>query len=155
MTHIYVFNMFQALVCLYALAKGGWPERWAAILLASASVATIVLAFEPVTHFRTIDMRELAIDVFLMSGLFVVAILANRFWPLWLAALHLLGIGIHGVRGSDPALVPWMYAVAEGKIAYPMIGLLAVGVLRHRLRLARYGRDPDWSFSWRRRRGEF
>ena len=35
---------------------------------------------------------------------------------LWLAALHLLAVGIHGVKGFDTALMPWMYAQAGGKL---------------------------------------
>ncbi|MGE7206364.1 hypothetical protein ACQKJZ_11865 [Sphingomonas sp. NPDC019816] len=149
MTHIYVFNLLQSLVCLYALALGGWPERSIAIILLAASVATLLLPFDPATSFRSVEKLELIIDLGLMGGLIVVALLANRFWPLWLAALHLLAIGIHGVRGFDTAMVPWMYAAAGGKLAYPMIGLLAAGVLRHRMRVARYGRDPDWTLPWR------
>lgn len=149
MTHIYVFNILQALVCLCALTLGGWPERATAVILLCASVATIVLPFDPSTSFRSVETLELVIDVTLMGGLMAVALLANRFWPLWLAALHLLAVGIHGVKGFDPALMPWMYAQAGGKLAYPMLVLLAAGVLRHRLRLARYGSDPDWSLPWR------
>jgi hypothetical protein len=149
MTHIYIFNLLQGLVCLYALALGGWPERSIAIILLDASVATVMLPFDPATSFRSVEKLELVIDVALMGGLITVALLANRFWPLWLAALHLLAIGIHGVRGFDTALVPWMYAAAGGKLAYPMIALLAAGVLRHRMRMARYGHDPDWTLPWR------
>ncbi|WP_440978199.1 hypothetical protein ACQHGV_10825 [Sphingomonas pseudosanguinis] len=149
MTHVYVFLALQTLVCLYAMICGGRPERWTAIMLFFASVATLLLPFDPSTSFRTVEKLELLIDLSLMAGLVTVALLANRFWPLWLAALHLLAIGIHGVRGFDTALVPWMYAAAGGKLAYPMIGLLAAGVLRHRMRVARYGHDPDWSLPWR------
>ena len=50
-----------------------------------------------------------------------------------------------GVKAIQPALVPWMYAGASGKIAYPMLVLLAVGAVRHRKRVLRFGSDPDWS----------
>lgn len=149
MTHIYVFNLLQALVCLYALTLGGWPERATAVILLFASVATIILPFDPMTSFRRVETLELIIDLALMIGLMAIALLANRFWPLWLASLHLLAVAIHGVKGFDSGLVPWMYAAAGGKLAYPMLFLLAMGVLRHRIRLARYGTDPDWSLPWR------
>ncbi|HIV76324.1 MAG TPA: hypothetical protein H9899_02245 [Candidatus Sphingomonas excrementigallinarum] len=149
MTHVYIFNLIQALVCLYALTMGGWPERATAVILLFASVATIVLRFDPSTSFHSVETLELVIDLTLMFGLMAIALLANRFWPLWLAALHLLAVGIHGVKGLDPMLVPWMYAAAGGKLAYPMLLLLAAGVMRHRWRLARYGSDPDWTLPWR------
>ncbi|MDQ1158699.1 hypothetical protein QE385_003026 [Sphingomonas sp. SORGH_AS 950] len=149
MTHVYVFNFLQGLVCLYALTLGGWPERTTAVILLCASVATVVLPFDPSTSFHRVEALELGIDLALMMGLTGVALLANRFWPLWLAAFHLLAVGIHGVKGFDPALMPWMYAAAGGKLAYPMLVLLGMGVLRHRIRLARYGTDPDWTLPWR------
>ncbi|MBZ6380673.1 MAG: hypothetical protein MIK27_10910 [Sphingomonas sanguinis] len=119
-----------------------------AIMLFLASIATWLLPFDPSTSFQSVESFELMIDLALMGGLITVALLANRFWPLWLAALHVLAIGIHGVRGFDAALMPWMYAAAGGKLAYPMIALLAMGVTRHRQRLARYGQDPDWILPW-------
>ncbi len=146
--HIYVFHILQGIVCLYALACGGRPERVTAIMLFLASIATWLLPFDPSTSFQSVESFELMIDLALMGGLITVALLANRFWPLWLAALHVLAIGIHGVRGFDAALMPWMYAAAGGKLAYPMIALLAMGVMRHRQRLARYGQDPDWILPW-------
>lgn len=149
MTHIYVFNFLQGLVCLYALTLGGWPERATAVILLCASVATVALPFDPTTSFHRVETLELVVDLTLMAGLMAIALLANRFWPLWLAALHLLAVAIHGVKGFDTALMPWMYAAAGGKLAYPMILLLATGVLRHRIRLARYGNDPDWTLPWR------
>ncbi len=149
MMHIYIFHILQGLVCLYALTFGGRPERVTAIMLFLASIATWLLPFNPLTSFQRVESFELAIDLTLMGGLITVALLANRFWPLWLAALHLLAIGIHGVRGFDAGLMPWMYAAAGGKLAYPMIALLAAGVLRHRQRLARYGKDVDWILPWR------
>ncbi len=148
-THIYIFHILQGAVCLYALLRGGRPERWTAIMLFFASVATWFIPFDPSTSFRSIETFELVIDLSLMGGLMTVALLANRFWPLWLAALHLLAIGIHGVRGFDADLVPWMYAAAGGKLAYPMILVLALGVMRHQRRLAIHGQDPDWSLPWR------
>ncbi|MDQ1229984.1 hypothetical protein [Sphingomonas sp. SORGH_AS_0879] len=154
MIHVYIFNTLQAVVCLYALLRGGRPERWTAIMLFVASVATYLVPFDPATSFRSVDMAGLVIDLALMAGLVVVAAVANRFWPLWLAALHLLAIGVHGVRGLDPGLMPWMYAVAAGKLAYPMILVLALGVMRHQRRLALYGHDPDWSLSWREPRDD-
>jgi len=152
--HVYVFNILQGAVCLYALLRGGRPERWTAIMLLVASWATWLVPFDPATSFRSIDTMGLAIDLVLMGGLTVMAAVANRFWPLWLAAVHLLAIGVHGVRGFDPGLMPWMYAVAAGKLAYPMILLLALGVMRHQRRLALYGRDPDWSLPWREQRDD-
>ncbi|WP_230481357.1 hypothetical protein [Sphingomonas sp. Leaf21] len=146
--HILVFNIVQGAVCLYALLLGGRPERWIAVMLLAASLATWLVPFDPSTSFRSVDMLTLGIDLTLMIGLIVVAMRANRFWPVWLAALHLLALGIHGVRGLDSDLMPWMYAAAAGKLAYPMILILALGVMRHRRRLALYGRDPDWARSW-------
>ncbi|WP_374295419.1 hypothetical protein [Sphingomonas sp.] len=146
MIHIYVFHAFQTLVCIYALVAGGKPERAVAVMLLVASFATLALPFDA-GSFHALEVVGLIIDLGLMGGLVAVALVANRFWPLWLAAIHLLAIGIHGVKALDAGLMPWMYAGAGGKLAYPMLIILAAGVMRHRTRIVRQGSDPDWS--WR------
>ena len=88
----------------------------------------------------------LAIDIVTLLALVAIALTANRYWPLYVAALQLLTIAIHGVKAYDAQLPQWMYISANGKLAYPTLILLVAGVVRHRKRLGEWGRDPDWSF---------
>lgn len=142
MTHIIVFNVALLAACLYALAAGGGPERSAAGVFVLAAAASYLA---PYRHFRELEIALFAIDLVTLIALGAIALRANRFWPLYVSALQLLTLAIHGAKAYQPALVHWMYGGASGKIAYPMILLLAIGVYRHRRRIADHGGDPDWS----------
>jgi hypothetical protein len=142
MTNILVFNLLLIAACGYAGIVGGAPERWTAAIFLVAAFASYVAPYE---RFREVELALLAIDVVTLIALVSVAVRADRYWPLYVSALQLLTLGIHGVKAYQPALVHWMYGGASGKIAYPMLVLLAVGALRHRRRLVATGIDPDWS----------
>ncbi len=146
MTHVILFNAILAAVCGYAFWAGGAPERWTASIFAAAAAATFVAPFyNALRPYAQVEPMLLSVDVLMLFGLVAIALRADRFWPLYVSALHLIAIAIHGVKAFQPSLVPWMYAGASGKIAYPMLILLAVGAWRHRHRLAEFGSDRDWS----------
>ena len=147
MTQVILFNAFLIVACGYAFWAGGAPERWTAAVFVIAAAATFVAPFwDALRPFRQVEPLLLLVDVLMLAALMWVALQANRYWPLYVTALHIITIAIHGVKALQPHLVPWMYAGASGKIAYPMLVLLAIGALRHRSRLARFGSDRDWSF---------
>lgn len=146
MTHILVFNLVLLATCGYALFAGGAPERWTATVFVTGALATFAVPdFYPSGPYRQVEPILLAIDAVMLCALVVVALRADRYWPLYVSALHLITLAIHGVKAVDPSLVPWMYAGASGKIAYPMLLMLAFGALRHRQRIALFGSDRDWS----------
>lgn len=146
MTHVMLFNAVLVLACGYAFWVGGAPERWTAIVFAGAAAATFIAPIYNTVHpFSRVEPMLLAVDLVMLGALIAIALRADRFWPLYVSALHLITIAVHGVKAFQPSLVPWMYAGASSKIAYPMLALLAIGALRHRHRLARFGSDRDWS----------
>jgi len=142
--HILIFNIVQILVCGYAWWRGGQPERVVALLLMAAGLGTLLMPTVP-RGFDQLHWRILAIDVALLAALGVVALRAARFWPLWLAAMHLIAIAVHFAKAYHPFLLPWIYAVAVGQLAYAMLALLLVGTIRHQHRRHAAGADPDWS----------
>ncbi|MEG3161844.1 hypothetical protein U1763_15155 [Sphingomonas sp. LB2R24] len=145
MIHVLVYYAIALATCWFAFRHGGFPERIVAAAFLLAAILSSLLAFTARPAFRSVDTALLSIDLALLAGLVAVALFANRFWPIWVSALHLLAIAVHGVRAYDPDLVPWMYAAAISKIAYPMLALLVVGTERHRRRRGSHGCDPDWS----------
>lgn len=144
MSHIVVFYVVQIAACWFALRCGGMPERLVAVALMAAAIATSVLSAMSARVYHTVE-TFLIVDIALLILMMAIAAVANRFWPIWLSALHLVAIAVHGVKAYDPSLVPWIYAGAVTKMAYPIIALLVVGTERHRRRRASYGGDPDWS----------
>jgi hypothetical protein len=141
--NVVVFNLLLVVVCGYALWRGGAPERIAAALFAGAAATTFVSMYG--YSFRAISGLYLLVDLALFVAIALLSLWADRFWPLWVAALQLMVLAAHGVRATHPELLPFIYYVATAKLAYPMIMMLAIGTVRHRERLARWGSDLDWS----------
>ncbi|GAA0677275.1 hypothetical protein FHT00_002511 [Sphingomonas insulae] len=140
-----LFNLLLFGACGYAFWAGGAPERWTAAVFVLGGIATSVLPFQQRLSYHSVFWPLLSVDAAMLVVLIGIALRANRFWPLYVSALHLITIAIHGVKAFQPDLVPWMYAGASSKIAYPMLMLLAIGAWRHRHRLNRFGSDRDWS----------
>ncbi|MDQ0252226.1 energy-converting hydrogenase Eha subunit C [Sphingomonas kyeonggiensis] len=130
--------------CLYALARGGTPERAAVGILVSAVAATILSPAAGSHRFYQLELNLLVIDGTLFLAMTVLALKAQRYWPMWLAAVKLNTVVTHLLILS-PTLPPWSYAIANAAWSYPSPLLIAIGAVRHRQRLKRYGADPAWS----------
>ncbi|WP_267378106.1 MULTISPECIES: hypothetical protein [unclassified Sphingomonas] len=134
MTHILVFYAALALVSAHAVYRGGAPERLVGIMLFVAALASTAVTY-PGRTYAEVNTWGLAVDVTLMIGLMAVAARADRYWPMYIAALHLLDVGVHGVRAFDPTILPVVYLRAPAFLGYPMLALLVLGTLRHSRRL--------------------
>lgn len=135
MIRIVLFVLLQFAVSFFAIRRGGAPERVVGWMLLVAEFLNLVGGV-PAGGFRIVAQSQFFADVALFGGLLIVALRANRFWPIWLAALQLIAIGVHGVRAIDGFLVPYAYYKSLEKIAYPMCLALAVGTY-HYLRRGR------------------
>ncbi|WP_156361775.1 hypothetical protein [Sphingomonas sp. Leaf343] len=145
MLHIVVFNVVLIAVVAFAVWGGGAPERIVAGLMFVANAATALLPYDPGSTFLWLDWSGFGVDALLFVAFTAVALRADRYWPIWLAALQLVAVAIHLVRIVDRALVPLVYAWSIGQIAYPLMALLVAGTVRHRQRLRDFGDDPSWS----------
>lgn len=139
------FRSFFLLCCGYAWWRGGGPERSAATIIFVGVVLTR-MAMGPWTgRWTSVENGVLIVDVAVLLALLAVALKAERFWPLWLTALHLLGIAGHLVKMLDPVLIRWGYAFLIAIWSYPMLALLVLATWSHQRRLARFGADRSWS----------
>lgn len=137
-----VFGILQLCVLIYAWRRGGWPERVCASATTFALVIGWALPFDPGTSYRTVETARLAIDGALCLILVGVALWADRFWPLWVAALQLLSVAVHGVRAMDPSILPSVYGLVIEQFGWPIVALMWVGVLRQDYR-QKVQRAPD------------
>lgn len=146
MERVFLFAFLLLLAAGYAVARGGGPERIVGLSLVLAFTASLLVQQPAAERFITIEWGILLVDVALLAVLLAVALHADRFWPLWVTALHGLSTGAHMVRGVDFGIEPVAYAILLASWSYPIILLLAVGTLRHAGRRKRQGHDLDWSF---------
>lgn len=126
---------------------GGAPER--------ASGATFVILFTVPTAasdwFGVGDGRlplasevYVALDLAALLLFVLIALNANRNYPLWLAAFQIVATAAHAVRGVVDTVTPIAHAIMVIGPSYFQLALLAVGLVRHVQRKKRYGKYRDW-----------
>jgi membrane-bound acyltransferase YfiQ involved in biofilm formation len=151
---IWFYYTLLALCCVFAFLKGGAPERIGTAILAIGSLLTFAALSGRTNQYRSVATGVILIDVVCLLAFLVLALRADRYWPLWITALQFIGAAAHAVRLVDPAIIGRAYAFALGFWSYPMLLLIALGTWRHQRRLALHGVDPSWStFSARSGRG--
>jgi hypothetical protein len=143
----YYFVGLLALCAAYALAGGGAPEKTGAAIYALSVVVTHILLMTHLGRWRGIEFGVFFVDVATFALFCVLAIRANRFWPIWVSALLGLGVLGHLARWAGPDVLWYAYAVVLTIWSYPILAILAIGTFNHRQRLARFGTDRSWSSS--------
>jgi hypothetical protein len=139
---------FVAMLAVLAAAFvwGAGPER------ASASAfAYMLLVYIPlhyilglVRHYSTIDIGALFIDITTAALFVAIALRANRMYPLWLAALQLISLASHLIRGIDRLMLPLAYSVMNIAPSYLELIIIAGGIVCHARREKRYGPYRSW-----------
>lgn len=131
--------------CIYAGTRGGAPERIAVAIIIGAVAMTYLAG----SHWRVVfSSREtgiLLVDIAMLAAVVVLALRADRYWPLWMAAFLGLGIELQFVMWAAPRQHLEIYKVLHFWNAYPTLILLLIGTWRHRQRIARFGADASWS----------
>jgi hypothetical protein len=145
MLHVILFNTALITVCAHALLRGGAPERIAAILYPVASLLTVVAA--PAWYWPTdgVSWGVLGVDLVLFVALVVLALHANRFWPIWASAFQGFALLGHVSVVAAPSIAPVVYATVLAIAGYPMLALLAIGTARHRRIVDAGGHHADWT----------
>jgi hypothetical protein len=145
MVKLLLFNALLVFCCGYAFLRGGAPERIAAAIFVVGTALTRIDTLYFGRGFGAIEVGVLAVDLGCLVAFLVLALRAERFWPLWLAALQVIGTAGHAVKLLAADMIPWGYAFLLAAGSYPMLLLIALGTYRHQQRLARHGADPSWS----------
>lgn len=145
MLRLIVFNLLLFGCFVYALLRGGGPEKAAATILTVGSLITPIFGSDFSVRFSSVEVGVVGVDTVVLAALLLVALYAERYWPLWVVALHIVGMAAHGVRMVDPAIMRWAYGFAIAFWSYPMLLLIIFGTWRHQQRLARFGADKSWS----------
>jgi uncharacterized membrane protein len=129
-----IFFTALALSCLTAWFRGGTPERLGALLLATAAVVSTLVADSGSYPFAEFEWGLFAIDSILFLTLVWLALSADRYWPMWLAALQLVSVWVHPAFAFSQSKIAFAYAVTSIFWSYPMLMILAIGAVRHHKR---------------------
>ncbi len=142
-----LFNVVLATVCIYALVRGGRPERAGAIINLAASVVSTALRLFDVSYYAPLSAVMLAIDIGVALGFFWLAIQSTRFWPVWAFGFALANI-VMSVAASLLPRAP-LFAFHTGLGLYAYLALLALALGTYRLpgdatAEQRKGLRPSW-----------
>ncbi len=145
MDRVWIFYAIQVAASAFALWRGGAPERVLGLALLLAAVSTQVLQDDMAVRFAGVEVDVLLVDLALLAVMLAITLHADRFWPAWATALHLLGTGAHLARAISPDVIRLTYAVLAAAWSYPIVVLLVIGTVRHTSRIRSKGSDLDWS----------
>jgi len=153
-----LFNEYRALgqhiaSVLLALAIWRWgarPEQWLIGLFIAMMVVPVYL-FKGLglgnLHFGSFAWLGISIDVLALGAFVLVALNANRNYPLWIAGLQLVAIGAHGAHGMIGSVSPLAYLLLSVGPAYFQLLLIFGGFVRHVQRTRRFGAYREWRVS--------
>lgn len=145
MISVQFYWIFLSLCAAYVFVKGGPPERLAIAIMIVGSFLTLVVEPQIPGRYRNVQMGVFAVDVICLFAFGAVALAVDRFWPLWITGIHLIGVATHTAKLVQPEVVPWVYGATQALWSYPMIILIVIGAVRHQKRLRRYGADSSWN----------
>lgn len=133
------------LVSLYALFRGGAPERSAAIMYLGAYALSNLVTQVYNENYNNVQWLVLAIDFALLGALVGLALRANRYWGIWAASFQLIAVVAHLAMIMFPSIGARAYAMALLLWSYAVLPLLIAATFRHQRRVSCFGSDPAWS----------
>lgn len=129
----------------YAGICGAAPERIGAAIIFAGAVLSAVAASAASVRYQGVEVGVFVVDVVTIAAFILLALRAERFWPIWVSAF--LGVGAlgHLAMALHVRVIPWAYAVVLTIWSYPILATVAIGTFNHRRRLKQFGTDPSWS----------
>jgi hypothetical protein len=125
-----LYGILMWIVCLYAFRRGGWAERLAAIGIILATYLTVLVLSPLAVRFQHVEWRVFIVDAGLFLLLMFITLRSEKYWPMWLAATHGVGMLSH-FAPLIPHMMPWVSANAAAVGIYPMLAILAFAVHQH------------------------
>lgn len=134
-TRIIIFWTILLLTCGYALVRGSKYERIAAVVFLTATVVSVANHLSLHVRYQSIDVGEVVVDSAVLISVVAIALVSDRFWPLWVAGLQLIDSMAHIFKAIAVELPAWGYAIAERFWSYPILVILFIGAWRQNRRL--------------------
>ena len=125
-----VFDVVLATVCVFALVRGGRPERAGVAINLIAALTTDVLRLVNPAHLATADLSIFTIDLAVAGSFFWLATTTIRFWPIWAAGFALADLFMSFCGALLPHVPLFAYHTGLGIYAYLALGALALGTFR-------------------------
>ncbi|MFN3591732.1 MAG: hypothetical protein ACK4TG_06060 [Thermaurantiacus sp.] len=122
-----IFAMMLGWIIFSAWTRCGWDARIAASAILGATFLTPVAQLR---DFAGPEMGIVFVDALLFSVLLVVALRSRAFWPIWAAGFQLGALAVHFAAARLPSMIPAAYAETLVIWSFPVLAVVAVGILR-------------------------
>lgn len=106
-----------------AFGWGGRDER----LAATAFVVATALSWSMDSQYSATQTNVLLVDFALLLGLVGLALMSDRFWPMYAAAFQLVGTIVHVASMTEKSDFAWAYAVGLIFWSYAVMATLIAG----------------------------
>jgi hypothetical protein len=131
-----IYYTLLLLCAVYVSLRGGTPERLGLAILALGSVMSSALLAPPAHRYGGVNTGVLWVDAMVALALVALALRADRYWTLWLAALQLVATASHFLKLADSETARIGYSIVTSLWAYPMLLLVATGAYLQRRNLS-------------------
>lgn len=145
MLRLVLFNLLYVTSSLFALVRGGAPERMAALILIADFELSLFVVNPMAGRYAGVEWAMFGVDFAAFAALYLLSILSTRFWPMWMAALQGC-VALSHLVGFRRDIIAWAYGTMVASWSYLLLAILAIATWRHMRRLARHGVDPSWSW---------
>lgn len=143
-------KILYVLFFLIALVRGAKPEK----VMAGALLAMPVL--DAIYHFsvggsvewRDVDLGHAAIDIAILPAFAVIALNANRVYPLWIGAAQIIAVLAHLYRAALEQIDQFAYAMMSIMPSYIQLLAMGAGLACHMSRHRRLGSYRSWRKSF-------
>ena len=132
--HWIIFWILLSATCGYALWRGRKYERIAALVFVSATILSILGSSPLPVRYVRIATGDVIVDNAVLVALLAIALVSDRFWPLWAAGLQLVDNMSHLMKAIDANMLPKVYGTAKRFWSYPILLVLFIGAWRQRRR---------------------
>jgi hypothetical protein len=131
---VILFWVLLVVSCGYALWRGRKYERIAALVFVTATILSIIGHSPLRGRYIELEASDLIVDSAVLVVVMTIALVSDRFWPLWAAGLQLVDSLSHVMKAIDADLVPTVYGAAERFWSYPILLILFIGAWRQHRR---------------------
>ncbi|MEN3972113.1 hypothetical protein WJS89_05475 [Sphingomicrobium sp. XHP0235] len=132
MLPVQLYFTILAIVCAFAIWRGGVEERIVAVTSIVASLGSLWIIPPIDLRYGRTEMGVMAIDLAVLFVYIALALRSRRYWPLWVAGIQLTTSLSHAIKAVNVDLLPAAYAVAAQFWVYPILLILFVATLRRR-----------------------
>jgi hypothetical protein len=115
--------------CGFALWRGAMSERLGGLIIFGGALLSYFAAVDFGHRWKSPEYALFAVDVLTLVLLVAVALLSDRYWPIWCSGFQLVAVVTHVAIIADRSVVPMAYSLAQPFWTYPMLISLVWGTV--------------------------